>query len=125
MSANPLLFFTFVFVPLSKIGHHNLFAHIMESYLAYPVRNPSLLISGSVVTLTSLNQWNIFDIRHITGGNVEQMMIVNALSIIQFVIGWRASAKKEKTKHDSEQDMDSKILSLQSEISTLKSKLVS
>lgn len=96
----------------------------MGSYVAYPAKNPSLFISGSVVTLTSLNQWNLFDVKSLFGGSVEQMMVLNALSIVQFIIGCRATMKKDKMEIASEHKVDSKILSLQTEISELKSRLV-
>jgi len=91
----------------------------------HPAKNPTLLISGSVVTITSLSQWNLFDMRNISGGTVEYMMIINALSLLQFLIGWRATAKKAKSEVKSEEEIDSKITEMQSEINSLKSRLVS
>lgn len=96
----------------------------LESYIIYPAKNPTLLISGSVVTMTSLSQWNLFDVKYITGRNVEQMMIVNTLSILQFLICWKVTAKKAKSEN-SEQEIDSKITKMQSEINYLKSGLLS
>lgn len=89
----------------------------------YPAKNPSLLISGSVMTITSLSQWNIFDIKYFSGGTVEQMMIINALSVLQFLLGWRSNAKA-KSEIKSEQEIDSKIIEMQSEINHLKSRLM-
>ncbi|MGH9998331.1 MAG: hypothetical protein ACRD90_00500 [Nitrosopumilaceae archaeon] len=109
---------------LAKIGQANLIIQTLESYIVYPVKNPTLLISGSVVTITSLSQWNIFDMRNISGGTVEHMMIINALSLLQFLIGWRSTAKKAKSEVKSEQETDLKILEMQSEINSLKSKLM-
>lgn len=91
----------------------------------YPAKNPTLLISGSVVTITSLSQWNIFDMRNVSGGIVEQMMIINALSILQFLFGWRTTIKKARSKVKTEQEIDSRIIEMQSEISSLKSRLIS
>ncbi len=89
----------------------------------YPAKNPSLLISGSVMTITSLSQWNIFDIKYFSGGTVEQMMIINALSVLQFLLVWRSNAKA-KSEIKSEQEIDSKIIEMQSEINHLKSRLM-
>ena len=91
----------------------------------YPAKNPTLLISGSVVTITSLSQWNIFDIKYFSGGTVEHMMIINALSVLQFLLGWRTNAKKAKSEVESEQEINSRISEMQSEINSLKSRLVS
>ena len=121
----PLLSFSLVFLFLSKIGQTGIIIQTLENYLVYPARNPTLLISGSVVTITSLSQWNIFDIKYISGGTVEHMMIVNALSVVQFIISWRSSTKKAKSEVKSEQEIDSKILEMQSEINSLKSRLIS
>ncbi|MGI0003155.1 MAG: hypothetical protein ACRD91_02910 [Nitrosopumilaceae archaeon] len=124
MIPKPFLSFTLGFLSLAKIGQANLIIQTLESYIVYPVKNPTLLISGSVVTITSLSQWNIFDMRNISGGTVEQMMIINALSLLQFLIGWRSTAKKAKSEVKSEQETDLKILEMQSEINSLKSKLM-
>jgi hypothetical protein len=97
--------------------------HTLENYVIFPARNPTLLISGSVVTITSLSQWNIFDVKNFSGGTVEHMMIINALSVVQFIVGWRTAAKKARSER-SEQEIDSKILEMQSEINSLKSRLV-
>ena len=97
----------------------------LENYIVHPARNPSLLISGSVITMTSLSQWNLFDIKYITGGNVEYMMLVNTLSVLQFVLGWRSKAKKPKSEiKELNSKIDSKILALQSEVNHLKSELM-
>ena len=120
MIPKPFLSFTLGFLSLGKIGQANLIIQTLESYIVYPVKNPTLLISGSIVTITSLSQWNIFDMRNISGGTVEHMMIINALSLLQFLIGWRSTAKKVK----SEQEIDSKILKMQSEMNSLKSRLM-
>jgi len=61
MISKPFLSFTLGFLSLSKIGQTNLILQTLESYIVHPVKNPTLLISGSVVTITSLSQWNIFD----------------------------------------------------------------
>ena len=90
----------------------------------YPAKNPTLLISGSAVTITSLSQWNIFDIKYFFGGTVEHVMIINALSLLQFLLGWRTNAKKAKSEVETEQEIDSKISEIQSEINSLKSRLV-
>ena len=90
MIPKSFLSFTLGFLALAKIGQANLIVQTLESYIVYPAKNPTLLISGSVVTITSLSQWNIFDMRNISGGTVEQMMIINALSLLQFLIGWRS-----------------------------------
>jgi len=111
MISKPFLSFTLGFLSLAKIGQTNL---ILQT----------LLISGSVVTITSLSQWNIFDMRNISGGTVEHMMIINALSILQFLIGWRTTAKKAKSEVKSGEEIDSKIIELQSEINHLKSRLI-
>ncbi|MGI0008358.1 MAG: hypothetical protein ACRD92_01915 [Nitrosopumilaceae archaeon] len=124
MIPKPFLSFTLGFLSLAKIGQANLIIQTLESYIVYPVKNPTLLISGSVVTITSLSQWNIFDMRNISGGTVEHMMIINALSLLQFLIGWRSTAKKAKSEVKSEQETDLKILEMQSEINSLKSKLM-
>ena len=124
MIPKPFLSFTLGFLAIAKIDQANLIIQTLESYIVYPVKNPTLLISGSVVTITSLSQWNIFDMRNISGGTVEQMMIINALSLLQFLIGWRSTAKKAKSEVKSEQETDSKILEMQSEINSLKSKLI-
>ncbi|MGI0041436.1 MAG: hypothetical protein ACRD94_05675 [Nitrosopumilaceae archaeon] len=124
MIPKPFLSFTLGFLSLAKIGQANLIIQTLESYIVYPVKNPTLLISGSVVTITSLSQWNIFDMRNISGGTVEHMMIINALSLLQFLIGWRSTAKKAKSEVKSEQETDLKILEMRSEINSLKSKLM-
>ena len=121
MTTKPF-FFTLAFFPLLKIGQSSFVTQILGSYL-YPARNPSMLISGSMVTLTALNQWNIFNIHYIFGGSLEQMMIINVLSVMQFILGWRTAAKKDRSEIASEQKVDSKITTLQLEISELKSKL--
>lgn len=121
MIPKPFLPFSLVFLSLSKIGQTSIIIQTLESYIVYPAKNPALLISGSVVTITSLSQWNIFDMRNVTGGTVEQMMIINTLSILQFLLGWRSTVKKAKPK----QEIDSKIIEMQSEISSLKSRLIS
>lgn len=128
MTFKSSLFFTQgMLLPLSKIGHVNDYMILtLENYLARPVRNTSLLISGSVITLNSLNQWHVFDIGTISGGSVEQTMIINALSILQFFIGWQTIAKKKESKTDDkepEQEIDSKIITLQSEIDAIKLRL--
>ena len=98
---------------------------MLENYIVHPAKNPALLISGSVVTLTSLNQWNIFDIRYISGGSIEYVMIVNVLSVLQFLIGWKTTAKKAKPElEETRQESDTKIMRLQSEINELRSRLV-
>jgi len=121
MIPKPFLPFSLVFLSLVKIEQTNFIIQTLESYIVYPAKNPTLLISGSVVTITSLSQWNIFDMRNVSGGTVEQMMIINALSLLQFLVGWRSTAKKAKP----EQEIDSKIIEMQSEISSLKSRLIS
>lgn len=120
MIPKPFLPFSLVFLSLAKIGQTNFIIQTLESYIVYPAKNPTLLISGSVVTITSLSQWNIFDMRNVSGGTVEQMMIINALSLLQFLLGWRSTAKKAKP----EQEIDSKIIEMQSEIRSLKSRLI-
>lgn len=124
MIPKAFLFFTLGFLSLAKISYTNFIIQSLGSYLAYPAKNPTLLISGSVVTITSFNQWNLFDMRNIFGGTAEHMMVINALSILQFFVGWRAIAKKDKSEIKSEQETDSKIAAMQSEINSLKSKLV-
>ena len=123
----PRLFlsFTLGFLSLAKIGQSNMIIQTLENYIVYPAKNPTLLISGSVVTITSLSQWNLFDMRNVSGGTVEQMMVVNALSLLQFLIGWRATVKKAKSEVKSEQETNSKITEMQSEINSLKSRLMS
>jgi len=123
MIPRPFLSFTLGFLALSKIGQTNLIIQTLESHILYPAKNPTLLISGSVVAITSLSQWNIFDLRNMSGGTVEHMMIINALSVLQFLIGWRTTAKKAKSEVKSDQEIDSKIIELQSEINHLKSRL--
>ena len=118
------LFFTSGFLSWVKIGQTSLIIQTLENYIVFPAKNPTLLISGSVVTITSLSQWNIFDIKYFSGGNVEHMMIINALSVLQFLLGWRTTAKKAKSEVKSEQEIDSKISEMQSEINRLKSRLV-
>ena len=125
MILKPFLPFSLVFLSLSKIGQTSIIIQTLESYIVYPAKNPALLISGSVVTITSLSQWNIFDMRNVSGGIVEQMMIINALSILQFILGWRTTIKKARSKVITEQEIDSKIIEMQSEISSLKSRLIS
>ena len=119
------LSFSLVFLSLSKIGQTSIIIQTLENYLVYPAKNPTLLISGSVVTITSLSQWNIFDIKYFSGGTVEHMMIINALSVLQFLLGWRTNAKKAKSEVESEQEINSRISEMQSEINSLKSRLVS
>ncbi len=97
-------------VPLSKINQDNI-TQTLENYILHPAKNPSLLISGSVITMTSLSQWNIFDIKNVTGGNVECMMLVNTLSVLQFVLGWKSKAKPQTKGLDSK--MESKITALE------------
>ena len=124
MNPKPFLFFM-QFLPLSKLYHVNMMMPLLENYIVHPAKNPALLISGSVVTLTSLNQWNIFDIRYISGGSIEYVMIVNALSVLQFLIGWKATTKKVKPElEETRQESDTKIMRLQSEINELRSRLV-
>jgi hypothetical protein len=53
------------------------------------------------------------------------MMIINALSILQFLFGWRTTIKKARSKVKTEQEIDSRIIEMQSEISSLKSRLIS
>ena len=125
MIPKPFLSFSLVFLSLYKIGQANIIIQTLETYVIYPARNPTLLISGSVVTITSLSQWNIFDIKYFSGGTVEHMMIINALSVLQFLLGWRTTAKKAKSAIKSEEEIDSKISEMQSEINSLKSRLVS
>jgi hypothetical protein len=125
MILKPFLPFSLVFLSLSKIGQTNFIIQTLGSYIVYPAKNPTLLISGSVVTITSLSQWNIFDMRNVSGGIVEQMMIINALSILQFLFGWRTTIKKARSKVKTEQEIDSRIIEMQSEISSLKSRLIS
>ena len=125
MIPNAFLSFTLGFLALVKIGQTRLIIQTLENYIVFPAKNPTLLISGSVVTITSLSQWNIFDIKYFSAGNVEHMMIINALSVLQFLLGWRSTAKKAKTKVEPEQVIDSKIAEMQSEINHLKSRLVS
>ena len=125
MIPRPFLSFTLGFLSLAKIGQSNMIIQTLENYIVYPAKNPALLISGSVVTITSLSQWNLFDMRNVSGGTVEQMMVVNALSLLQFLIGWRATAKKAKSEVKSEQETNSKITEMQSEINSLKSRLMS
>jgi len=125
MILKPFLPFSLVFLSLSKIGQTSIIIQTLESYIVYPAKNPALLISGSVVTITSLSQWNIFDMRNVSGGTVEQMMIINTLSILQFLLGWRTTIKKARSKVITEQEIDSKIIEMQSEISSLKSRLIS
>ena len=124
MIPKPFLSFTLGFLSLAKIGQTSLIIQTLENYIIYPAKNPTLLISGSVVTITSLSQWNLFDMRNISGGTVEQMMIINALSLLQFLIGWRTTAKKANPKVKSEQEIDSKISEMQLEINHLKSRLM-
>lgn len=124
MIPKPFLSFSLLFLSLSKIGQTGIIIRTLGNYVIFPARNPTLLISGSVVTITSLSQWNIFDIKNFSGGTVEHMMIVNALSVVQFIIGWRSAAKKAKSEVKSEQEIDSKISEMQSEINSLKSRLV-
>ncbi len=124
MIPKPFLSFTLGFLSLAKIGKTNLILQTLESYIVYPAKNPTLLISGSLVTITSLSQWNIFEMRNISGGIVEHMMIINALSLLQFLIGWRTTAKKAKSEVKSGEEIDSKIIELQSEINHLKSRLI-
>ena len=125
MIPNAFLSFTLGSLALVKIGQTRLIIQTLENYIIFPAKNPTLLISGSVVTITSLSQWNIFDIKYFSGGNVEQMMIINTLSVLQFLLGWRSTAKKAKTKVEPEQVIDSRIAEMQSEINHLKSRLVS
>ncbi|MGQ0795033.1 MAG: hypothetical protein ACT4N5_02460 [Nitrosopumilaceae archaeon] len=116
--------FTLGFLSLVKIGQVIFILQTLQSYVIFPAKNPTLLISGSVVTITSLSQWNVFDMRNISGGTVEQMMIINTLSILQFLLGWRTIAKKAKLKVKTEQEIDTEIVKMQTEINSLKSKLV-
>ena len=52
-------------------------------------------------------------------------MIVNALSVLQFLIGWKTTAKKAKPElEETRQEDDTKIMRLQSEINELRSRLV-
>lgn len=97
MMTKSYFFFISLFLPISKTSNSSLILHSLEHYIKSPVKNPTLLISGSVVTITSLSQWGIFDIRYLFGGNIEQTMIVNTLAIVQFIIGWRATARKVKS----------------------------
>src|SRR3990172_13199922 len=124
MILKPFLPFSVVILSLAKIGQTSIIIQTLESYIVYPAKNPALLISGSVVTITSLSQWNIFDMRNVSGGTVEQMMIINALSVLQFLIGWRTTVKKAKSEVKSGEEIDSKIIELQSEINHLKSRLI-
>lgn len=124
MIPKPFLSFSLVLLSLSKIGQTGIIIRALENYVVFPVKNPTLLISGSVVTITSLSQWNVFDIKYLSGGTVEHMMIINALSVIQFIFGWRTNAKKAKSESETEKEIDSKISEMQSEINSLKSKLV-
>jgi hypothetical protein len=62
--------------------------------------------------------------KNISGGTLEQMMIINTLSILQFLLGWRTIAKKAKLRVKTEQEIDSEIVKMQSEINSLKSRLV-
>ena len=98
MIPKPLLSFSLVFLSLCKIGQTHLIVQTLENYIVHPAKNPTLLISGSTVIITSLSQWNVFDIKYFSGGIVEHMMIVNALSLLQFLIGWRSTAKKAKSE---------------------------
>ena len=123
MIPKPFLSFRLGFLSLSKISLTNVIIQTLENYIVHPAKNSTLLISGSVVTITSLSQWNLVDMRNISGGTVEQMMIINALSLLQFLIGWKATAKKTKSVVKSEQEIDSKIIEIQSEINSLKSRL--
>lgn len=123
MIPKPFLSFSLVLLSLSKIGQTGIILRALEN-LVFPVKNPTLLISGSVVTITSLSQWNVFDVKYLSGGIVEHMMIINALSVIQFIFGWRTNAKKAKSESETEKEIDSKISEMQSEINRLKSKLV-
>ena len=125
MIPRPFLSFTLGFLSLAKIGQSNMIIQTLGNYIGYPAKNPALLISGSVVTITSLSQWNLFDMRNVSGGTVEQMMVVNALSLLQFLIGWGATAKKAKSEVKSGQETNSKITEMQSEINSLKSRLMS
>ena len=125
MIPKPFLSFSLLFLSLSKIGQTNIIIQALGNYLVYPAKNPTLLISGSVVTITSLSQWNVFDIKYFSGGTVEHMMIINALSLLQFLLGWRTNAKKAKSEVETEQEIDSRISEMQSEINSLKSRLVS
>jgi hypothetical protein len=124
MTPKPFLSFSLLFLSLSKIGQSNIIIQALENYLVYPAKNPTLLISGSVVTMTSLSQWNIFDIKYFSGGTIEHMMIINTLSVIQFLLMWRTNAKKEKSEVETEKVIDSRISEMQSEINSLKSRLV-
>lgn len=124
MIPKPFLSFSLVLLSLSKIGQTGIIIRALENYVVFPVKNPTMLISGSVVTITSLSQWNVFDIKYLSGGIVEHMMIINALSVIQFIFGWRTNAKKAKSESETEKEIDSKISEMQSEINSLKSKLV-
>jgi hypothetical protein len=116
--------FTLGLLSLVKVGQTNFIIQTLESYLVLPAKNPTLLISGSVVTITSLSQWNIFDLKNFSGGTVEHMMIINVLSVVQFIIGWKSAAKKVNSERKPEGEIDSKILEMQSEINSLKSRLV-
>lgn len=124
MIPKPLLSFSLAFLSLSKIGQASIIIQTLENYIVYPTKNPALLISGSIVTITSLSQWNIFDIKYFSGGTIEHMMIINALSVIQFLLVLRANAKKEKSEVETEKGIDSRISEMQSEINSLKSRLV-
>lgn len=88
--------FVLVFLSLSKYGNANLMMQTLKTYIVHPAKNTALLITGSVLTLNSLNQWNLFDIKYISGGQVEQMMVVNVLAIFQFFLGWKAIATKKQ-----------------------------
>jgi hypothetical protein len=123
MIPKPFLSFL-VLLSLSKIGQTGIIIQTLENYLVYPAKNPALLIFGSVVTVTSLSQWNIFDIKYFSGGTVEHMMIINTLSVIQFLLMWRTNAKKAKSEVETEKVIDSRISEMQSEINSLKSRLV-
>ena len=125
MIPKPFLSFSLAFLSLSKIGQTSIIIQALGNYLVYPAKNPTLLISGSVVTITSLSQWNIFDIKYFSGGTIEHMMIINALSVMQFLLMWRTNAKKEKSEVETEKEIDSKISEMQSEINSLKSRLLS
>ena len=124
MIPKPFLSFSLAFLSLSKISQTSIIIQTLENYLVHPAKNPTLLISGSVVTITSLSQWNVLDIKYFSGGTIEHMMIINALSVLQFLLGWRTNAKKAKSEVETEQEIDSKISEMQSEINSLKSRLV-
>ena len=116
--------FTLGFLSLVKIGQVIFVLQTLQSYVVFPAKNPTLLISGTVVTITSLSQWNVLDMRNISGGTLEQMMVINTLSILQFLLGWRTTAQKAKLKVKTEQEVDTEIVKMQTEINSLKSKLI-